>query len=38
MNFLGQIVAAVVTSAAVVVGCHIGNELYIKYKQNQSKK
>lgn len=38
MRFLGQIIGAVVTSAAVVIGCHVGNELYNRYKENQAKK
>ena len=38
MRFLGQLAATVIGSAAVVVGIHLGNDLYLKYKENQSKK
>lgn len=38
MKILGQIIVAVATSAAVAVGCHLGTDLYIKYKENQAKK
>lgn len=38
MKFLGQLVATVIGSAAVVVGIHLGNDLYMKYKENKSKK
>ena len=31
MKFLGQL-------AATVIGIHLGNDLYFKYKENQSKK
>ena len=38
MKFLGQLAATVIGSAAVVIGIHIGNDMYLKYKEKQSKK
>ena len=37
MKFIGQILATVATSAAVVIGLQLGADLYNKYKNNQSK-
>lgn len=37
MKFLGQLVATVATSAAVVIGLQLGADLYTKYKEKQSK-
>ena len=37
MKFLGQLLATVATSAAVVIGLQLGSDLYSKYKNSQSK-
>ena len=37
MKFIGQILATVATSAAIVIGLQLGSDLYSKYKNNKSK-